>query len=197
MITLYVLKTINIVLLGYLLLLSLRIILSWFRTSLSGRSLYLLNRLTDPYLSLFRRLRFLRQGAFDFTPIAAILTLVIALDLVSELLYYGRITLGFVLASVLSAVWSGLGFLLLLFCIVGIVRLVALFLQTTRYGNLMNALDIILRPLVDVLSRRKPLGARAGYLEYLILTVGLAFVVWFLGGMGIRVLIRFLRTLPI
>ena len=33
---------------------------------------------TDPYLKLFRGLAFLRQGAFDFSGVAAILVLVLA-----------------------------------------------------------------------------------------------------------------------
>jgi YggT family protein len=56
----------------YMILLVLRILLSWIRGVVLGKSWELLVRVTDPYLSLFSRIRFLRQGLFDFTPIAAI-----------------------------------------------------------------------------------------------------------------------------
>ena len=105
---------INVVLIAYLFILSLRIVLGWFAPQALGRAWDLLAGATDPYLELFARIRFLRGNLFDFSPIAAILALVVALDLVNQLLYYGRITLGFFLASVFSAAWSGARFLLLL-----------------------------------------------------------------------------------
>ena len=116
------LTILNVVLIAYLFLLSLRIVLGWFAPQALGKAWDLLCSVTDPYLDLFGRIRFLRGGLFDFSPIAAVLALVVALDLVNQLLYYGRITLGFFLASVLSAAWSGARFLLLLFLIIGILR---------------------------------------------------------------------------
>jgi YggT family protein len=132
MVGIIVLKAINAVLLVFLLLLSLRIVLSWFRASLYGRPWQLLERVTEPYLGLFRRVSFLRQGLFDFSPIVAILLVVVALDLVNELLFYGQITLGFILASLVGAVWSGASFLLLLFAVVALVRLAGFWLRTAR-----------------------------------------------------------------
>ena len=117
---LILLTIINVVLIAYLFILSLRIVLGWFAPQALGRAWDLLTRATDPYLAVFSRVRFLRSGLFDFSPIAAILALVVVLDLVNQLLYYGRITLGFFLASVFSAAWSGARFILLLFLIVAV-----------------------------------------------------------------------------
>ena len=100
------LSILNGLLIAYLFLLSLRIVLSWFATRGFGRAGELLRAATDPYLGLFARIGFLRRGIFDFSPIAALLVLVVALDLVNGLLFYGRLSLGFFLASVLSSVWS-------------------------------------------------------------------------------------------
>jgi YggT family protein len=95
---LIVLTIVNVILIAYLFLVSLRIVLGWFAPQSLGRAWDLLTGATDPYLALFRRIKFLRSDLFDFSPIAAILALVVALDLVNQLLYYGRITLGFFLA---------------------------------------------------------------------------------------------------
>ena len=95
----------------YILLLSLRIILSWFQGSVSGRPWELLIRVTDPYLSLFSRLRFLRQGMFDFTPLAAILTLVVVLRIIDSIGRFGKISLGIFLGVVTSAIWSAVALL--------------------------------------------------------------------------------------
>ena len=100
---LIVLSVVNIILIAYLFVLALRIVLGWFAPQALGRAWELLTAATDPYLKVFSRIRFLRGNLFDFSPIAAILTLVVALDLVNQLLYYGRLTLGFFLAAVFSA----------------------------------------------------------------------------------------------
>lgn len=69
----------------YTLLLSLRIILTWFRGTSLGKPWEYLCRITDPYLNLFRRVRFLQMGMFDFTPLAGILVLVILQGIINQL----------------------------------------------------------------------------------------------------------------
>jgi YggT family protein len=197
MVGIAVLNALNVLLLGYLLLLSLRIVLSWFRASLYGRPWQLLEKVTEPYLALFRRIPFLRQGLFDFAPIVAILLIVVALDLVNELLFYGQITLGFVLASIVSAVWSGLSFLLLLFAVVAALRLAGFAARTARNPGLWRALDLIVQPMASWFSRLLSLGSRVSYPQRLALMAVALLLVWFLGGLGVRVLIRALRALPV
>ena len=116
----------------YILLLSLRIILSWFQRSVYGRAWELLIRITDPYLSLFSRLRFLRQGMFDFTPLAAILTLVVVLRVIYIIGRHGKITLGIFLGVLTSAIWSAASFLLILFLILAILRAIILSLRRMK-----------------------------------------------------------------
>ncbi len=114
------------ILLAYIFILMMRIVLGWFAPESLGRAWDLLTASTDPYLKLFARIRFLRSNLFDFSPIAAILVLVVALDLVSRLRDYMSVTLGTFLASVTSAAWSGVRFLLLFFLLVGILRTIPL-----------------------------------------------------------------------
>lgn len=196
MIGITVLKALNVLLLAYFLLLSLRIVLSWFRASLYGRPWQLLERVTEPYLALFRRLPFLRHGLFDFAPIVAILVIVVALELVNELLFYGELSLGFVLASIASALWSGASFLLLLFAVVAAVRLAGFWMRASRNPGLWRALDLIVQPLAGWFARLLALGSRVSYVQQLAIVAGALLAVWFLGGVGVRSLLRALRALP-
>src|SRR5271157_6527482 len=148
----------NIILISYLFILSLRIVLGWFAPQALGKAWDLLTAATDPYLNVFSRIRFLRGSMFDFSPIAAILTLVVALDLVNQLLYYGRITLGFFLASVFSATWSGARFLLLLFLIVGLLRTVPIAFRGVGGANLWRVVDTIMQPVIAWVMRAFRLG---------------------------------------
>ncbi|NOY08984.1 MAG: YggT family protein [Spirochaetes bacterium] len=189
------LKIINALLMGYLLLLSLRIILTWFQGFSSGKAFDLLSEITEPYLSLFYRLKFLRKGMFDFTPIAAILVLVVLLDLINALLFYGRITFGFFFAAVLSAVWSGVSFVLLLFLIVGVIRVFAIIFRRNTGSAMLKVVDILIQPAVALVMKIIQLGKRAGYTQYLLLTVGFLFVFWLLGGVVTRRLVYMLQSL--
>ena len=56
---LIVLTVVNIILIAYLFILSLRIVLGWFAPQALGRAWEFLTAATDPYLNLFSRVRFL------------------------------------------------------------------------------------------------------------------------------------------
>jgi YggT family protein len=178
----------------YLVLLSLRILLSWFRGSVQGKPWELLQRVTDPYLAMFTRLRFLRQGVFDFTPLAALLVLVVALQLVNTMQITGRITLGIVLAAVTGALWSGLSFLLLFFLILALLRLV---LSASRRGTDTPVGAAIAATVEPVASRvRRFLPQPAGETQVLILTAVVLFVARLLGGYLVRLLLGLFHGLP-
>ena len=126
-----ILQIVYAIIIVYVLVLSLRIILGWFVPQTLGRAWEILAKITDPYLDIFRRIRFLRGGVFDFSPIAAVLVLVLAADLIGQLVNWGRITVGFFLASAFAAAWSGARFLLILFLIVAVLRVIPLFFRGT------------------------------------------------------------------
>ena len=194
---LIVLTIANVILIAYLFLLSLRIVLGWFAPQALGRTWDLLSRATDPYLGIFGRIGFLRSGIFDFSPIAAVLALVVAIDLVNQLLYYGRITLGFFLASVISAAWSGARFLLLLFLIVGVLRTIPMVFRATSGAGIWKVVDLIMQPIVAFVMKLFRLGRRSGYTQHLLLTVGMLFVAWLLGELVVRQIVTLFQMLPI
>jgi YggT family protein len=191
-----ILVAVNIVLILYLFLLSARLLLSWFSGMSMGRPWDLLRRATDPYLGLFYRLRFLRRGLLDFTPIVAMLVLVVLLNLVNELIRGGRITVGLVASSVLLAAWSGASFLLLLFIVVGVLRCIPLVFRALPGATLWKTLDLLVQPLVAAVSRLLRLEGRASYVQRLLLTLGLLLVAWLLGRIAVMGLARVLARLP-
>jgi YggT family protein len=190
------LTIVNIILIAYLFILSLRIVLGWFAPQALGRAWNVLTAATDPYLEVFARIRLLRGNLFDFSPIAAILALVVALDLVNQLLYYGRITLGFFLASVFSAAWSGVWFLLVFFLIVGALRTIPLAFKGTAGASLWKVVDTIIQPIVAWVMKVFRLGRRAGYTQHLLLTIGLLLVAVVLGGLLVRGIVSLFQMLP-
>lgn len=187
---------VNALLIVYLILLSLRIILTWFAPQGYGRPFELLRRSTDPYLGVFARMRFLRKGFFDFSPIAAILVLVVVLNLINVLMAYGRISVGLFVAAVLSAVWSGARFLLLLFLIAGLLRVIPLFFRGTAGSAFWRVVDLIVQPVVALVMRLFRLGGRSGFTQYLLMTDGILLAAWLLGELLIGWLVQFFQFLP-
>jgi YggT family protein len=191
-----ILQIVYAIIIVYVLVLSLRIILGWFVPQAFGRAWEILAKVTDPYLDIFRRIRFLRGGVFDFSPIAAVLVLVLAADLIGQLVNWGRITVGFFLASAFAAAWSGARFLLILFLIVAILRVVPLFFRSSAGAGIWRVVDLLIQPVVAWVMRIFRLGGRTGYTQYLLLAIGLLFVAWLAGEFLVRQIVYGLSLLP-
>jgi YggT family protein len=180
----------------YIILISMRFLLSWFPGAASGRHRQMLVRLTDPYLNLFRGLRFLRRGFFDFTAVAAVLALIVALDLAGAAARYGRFTLGLALGSLAGALWSGISFLLILFIVLAALRLVFR-LFTRRYESpLGQLLEAMVRPLVGLGQGILPRSAARNEVLPLLLVVAALVGLDLLGGFLFGLLRAALLALP-
>lgn len=192
-----VLRVLNGILIVYLMILSIRIILTWFKGSFQGKAGELLKQATDPYLEIFSRITFLKQGMFDFTPLAGILVLVVALDLVNVLLVYERITIGLLFASIISALWGGLSFILLLFLVLGVVQIVSVLFSRNSESPLLRMIKLMFQPIIDLVARFLRPRRELSYNQYLYISLGLIFFIRLLGGIVLRRLIELLYTLPV
>jgi YggT family protein len=191
----FIWRLLSALLVVYIILISMRFLLSWFPGAASGRHWKTLLRLTDPYLRLFRGLEFLRRGHFDFTAVAAVLVLIVALDLIGAIAGTGRFTLGLVLGTVAGALWSGLSFLLILFIVLAALRLIFR-LFTRRYeSSVGELLEAMVRPLVNLARGLLPRTLHRE--EHLLAVVIAALVVaHLLGGLLFRLLRASLLALP-
>jgi YggT family protein len=135
----------------YMLVIFIRVMLSWFSGVNYGRPAEFLRRITDPYLNWFRRFGFLRMANLDLSPIAALAVLSVANNIFVTLSSYGRITLGFILATLVSALWSAASFVLLFLLIVLVLRFAAYLTRRNVYGS-YSPMDAFWR-VVDSLSR--------------------------------------------
>lgn len=156
----------------YMLLIGIRILLSWFGMNHPGTSF--LGVIVDPYLNLFRGIKFLRTRHLDLTPIAAVAFLQIANFIFFNLSYRsefpGPKELFFFFLALL---WSFVSFILGLFIILSLVRLLGFFFSALSRFPIWHALDIILMPPIT------KLGAilRKGFLTY---RTGLLLFIFFL-----------------
>ncbi len=137
----------------YMLILFIRILLSWFQPRSFGKAYDIIYRITEPYMALFRRLRFLHTGRFDFSPIVAIISLVIVENIFLTLATYGRITFGIILALLVKAAWSAGAFIIFFYIAVMLIRFFSLVIGRNANSPGWHSLDAIVQPLVFRFSR--------------------------------------------
>jgi YggT family protein len=138
----------------YMIVIFIRIILTWFSGMSYGRPVEILCRITDPYLGWFRRFKVLQVAHMDFSPIAALAVLSIVNNIFMTLARYGTITLGFILAMMVQAVWSAVSFILVFFIIVLALRFIAYISRQNVYsgrgagGMFWRMVDLLSQPLI-------------------------------------------------
>jgi len=165
----------------YMILIFVRVLLSWFQGPSMGRPFYLLARISDPYLNLFRRLSFLRTERIDFSPIVALIVLVILLNVTQTIASFGTITFGIILALVIQALWSAVSFILIFLVVLDAIRLIGELVNVNSISPFWHTLDIILQPVLvwtgKVVLRSRPVTYRtvmifAGVLLLAVILVG-------------------------
>jgi YggT family protein len=180
---------------AYTVLIMIRVIITWFSRGYYGKPYEILCRVTDPYLNLFRRIPALKSSGLDLSPIAAMAVLSLGQNIFGVLSTYGRISLGLILALIVSALWSAAAFVLGFFIAVLLLHLAGLIF---RWGGIFReVIDAIARPLLyrtgRLLFRKRLVDYRQGIFASLA-TLALAYI---LGGLVVKsLLIPLLAKLP-
>jgi len=181
----------------YSILILIRIIISWFGSFASSGPVNLLCSVTDPYLDWWRQKFSIRIGFLDFSAVLAIVSLSLIHNILYSLAHYNRITIGYLLAIMLMAVWSVLSFLIG-FCIIIIaIRLIGYLTNRNIYSPFWQAIDSISQPLLYRMNRiffGKKIGS---YLNGIIFSLALLAVVWIGGGYVFQRIARLLSHLPL
>ena len=103
-----------------------RIFLTWFPRANYSTAGRFLSSLCDPYLNLFRRIRFLNFRGLDFSPALALCVLYALSGILATLSRGQNITVGYLLAVVVSLIWSIISSVSKFFIVLLIIRLVAI-----------------------------------------------------------------------
>ena len=173
-----------------------RIILTWIPSLNYSKFGSFMSTLCDPYMNYFRRFRFLQFRNIDFSPILSMGLLVAVSNIFSSIAMTGRFSIGYLLASVISILWSVVasvvGFLIILL----IIRLVALFLNKNG-GSLWYSLDNTLNPIVYKIAgvfrgKNTFMTQKTAY----IITIIALFLARFLGNAAFSLIADLLTTLP-
>jgi len=176
----------------YSLLLVARIILTWFGNNPHSGIVQFLSRITDPYLNWWRQRFNLRVGFMDLTPLAAMAALHVVQSIFSTIAAQGTISLGIVLAIVISAVWSMVAFLLLFCAIVLGLRLVGYFMNKDMYGRFWQIVDSISRPLMFRITNIVFKGRTVNFVTGIVTSIILILALWLVGRFVLLMLVGML-----
>jgi len=159
----------------YMLLIFIRIILTWFNGISFGGFQTILNRITDPYLDWFRRFSFLRIGMLDLSPIIALAFLSLVNRFFVTLAHYGTISFGIILAMILQAVWGAISFFLGFLVILLLLRLAAYVFRQGNYSPFWRIIDTYSQPVLHrinrILFRNRIVNFRTGLIVSIICLV--------------------------
>lgn len=187
---------VTLVLSIYSLVVLFRIIITWVRGANLGRAEEIIGAVVDPYLNWFRRFTFLRIGGFDFSVIAALITLSILTSISAELAIAARISIGIILSIVFLRVLGAVVFFLTLFVILSVIRLLGIFFQANTANRFWIVIDQIVEPMVHAVVYRIVKDRALSYQNALIIFSALMLAAVIIGRIVLPLIGLALRQLP-
>jgi len=180
----------------YSLILVARIILTWFGGHGRSRLVEILLRITDPYLNWWRRRFNLRAGFLDLTPLAAMMALQVLQTIFARIAAEGSISLGIIIAVLLSAVWSVVAFLLGFCVIIIAIRFIGYLMGRDMYGRFWQIVDSIARPVIFRITRIIFRNRAVNFVTGIAVSLTVLIALWIIGGTAVRFFMGMLVTVP-
>ena len=177
----------------YMIIISIRIILTWFGGSVKVPEL--LSRITDPYLNWFRRFTCLHIGYLDLSPVIALAVLSIFNFIFSTIARFGTISLGIILLIILQAMWSIVSFFIIFIFIILMLRLVAYLTNRDIYSVFWRVVDTISNPILYRINRVIFGGRIVNFLTGIIISGLCLALLYFLLRAGVSLLSQYLIKL--
>lgn len=190
----FILRIISAFLSLYSLLCLLRIIITWIPNYSYSKPADILAQICDPYMNLFRGIKWLRFGSFDFSPALALCILGAGSQIFSSLANGGYINLQMILAMILGIFFSILSSLIFFLIILFAIRLILIMINRDSYntsGFMANQIDSSISPIVYRIARTFAMGRRITYKAALIISIIALLFLQF----ALRILLSFILSI--
>jgi uncharacterized protein YggT (Ycf19 family) len=150
-----ILTVFNLILYIYIFLVTIRIVFSWFRPNIDSRCRddesklwHYLCLITGPFLALFSRFKNLRTGSFDYTPIIAVFTLLVASQVTGLLRLAGHASIANLILAVFLGIWEAFQIILFFSLFLCVIRILGLFIRNRPFDRFLDVIDLALQPFV-------------------------------------------------
>ena len=193
--TLWIFSLISWVISIYMFVCLIRIILTWFPGARDTKFAGYLKMICDPYLNLFRKIKFLQIANLDFSPVLALGVLALVSNMINSIAANGAFRVGVLTASLLQLVWSIASSIITFMNIIIALRLIVNALHKDYSSGIWSQLDRIIYPVQKrVLALFK--GKTFSYKAQLGITLGACILVQIVGSWLIGLLALLLTKLP-
>lgn len=158
----------------YSLLCFFRIILTWIPEMSYSKAAQFLAGICDPYMNIFKGIKWLRMGSFDFSPALGLCLLGAFSSLFKMLSNGGMISIGMIIAMGIQIISSIISSLLTFIIIVFAVRLLVILMNRNNYNPssfMLNQLDSSISPLVYRIAKTFTAGRNLTYKTALIISI--------------------------
>lgn len=181
----------------YSILCSVRIVLTWI-PGINNSFTDFLSRICDPYLNYFSSKGLLRFGQFDFSPLLSLGLLAFGSTICSTLAMAERLTIGFLLAAIVSMAWNVFSSIINFAAILLIIRFIVLLVQHNSYNGsyFWKTIDSFLNPFVYKVARIFSGRRMLSYKSTVLLTIFVLLTVSIAGTYGIGSLCSLIRKIP-
>lgn len=190
----FILRIISAFLSLYSLLCLLRIIITWIPNYSYSKPADILAQICDPYMNLFRGIKWLRFGSFDFSPALTLCILGAGSQLFSSLANGGYINLQMILTIILEIFFSILSSLIFFLIILFAIRLILIMINRDSYntsGFMANQIDSSISSIVYRIARTFAMGRRITYKAALIISIIALLFLQF----ALRILLAFILSI--
>ena len=182
----------------YTLLCFIRIILTWIPNASYSSFGRFLSSLCDPYLNLFRGIRWLQFSMLDFSSMLALFVLFGLSALFNHRATEQSLRLGFLIAKILLLLWQLVSSIMTVVIILLAIRLFVLLTNrdSYQYGSLWSQVDASINPLIFKMSSAFSGGKPVSFKKALIISIITLIFISFAGSYVVSILANALHALP-
>ncbi|MCR4736157.1 MAG: YggT family protein [Treponema sp.] len=171
------------------------IFLTWIPAARYTKFGQFIAAITNPYLNLFRKIRWLQVGNVNFSPILSIGLLSLAGSTFAQISRTGRLFVSGLLISLLQLIWQlifGIGIIIFL---LALIRFIVLIVKkgVTPYDSPWNHVDAILSPLCYKIT--KPIASITKKIFSYRSALGLSSIIIAVGLTATKLLLGFIAYL--
>lgn len=156
-----IIRVLAILIQGYIFIISMRILLSWFQSSMvDNRFRNILYSITEPYLAIFRNIPFLKSNNFDYSPFLAIGSLIFFQDILATLAFHQMISFGIVLSIFIEVLIKVISMILGFLTLLSVIRLVGILTRFHQDHHVWTVLDLMINPILIIVMKIIPVKLR-------------------------------------
>lgn len=147
-----VMNIISALLSVYMILIIIRIFLTWFHGNKQSKPVLMLIGIVDPYLDIFKKISWLRMGVLDLSPIVAMLILGLFVQMTSSIAQTGRFSALMLVTYIIYSIWSFVSFILDILVIMMVVRLISTFVSKKSHQIWFTIDNILNKVMAKILA---------------------------------------------